>query len=257
MGSLIDDWAAATGREPDPDEFAYTEATKRRYKITGPKTEPRKNPVAVGDLTAALASCPTAGFPTGYRGRRDAALLVAVAPVELGGCGLTRKQARAVTGVELPRLWQAAGLHQNPRTCPRCAINRWAALLATSTKWGRGVIRDFLNAPGPPGHVCASGPPAGDLTRWFAFCHIDQYGWCTDYKPMSGRAVTAVVAKHATAPPVVDPEPTRLPVERGHAAEAIADLDEMADMIDAVCDEADRINARVAAALEKTFGPKI
>lgn len=222
---------------------------RRRTRIEAPG-----RPItSIDDLTRAVWSCEITGWPSGYRGTRDAALLVAVASKTTGALGLTRKQARALTLSEL-----AANIHtvertDPPRTCPRCVLWRWVTLADLNLTWGRGAVRQHLtiNRPLTSVHVCDTPAPTPDGTGgWWAFCSIDQHGWSEDWKPMSARAITTVIARRRTGNPVTDePRFTKPVPDSMDTAAAVAALDEMNDRIEAACAAADEVNARVAAAL--------
>lgn len=229
--------------------------TLRRHGLRrpAPAEKPGRPITNPDDLTSTLWSCELTGWPSGHRGTRDAALIVAVASKTAGGLGLTRIAARALTLNDLAAHINTAAKTDPPRTCPACALWRWVMLADLNLSWGRAAVRQHLtiNRPQTTVHVCQTPAPVPDGTGvWWAFCSIDQHGWTDDWKPMSSRAITTVISRRRTAPKVNDDTVFVRPRNEGLTTAAAFDaLDNMNDRIEAACAAADAVNARVETAL--------
>lgn len=241
---LFVDWCTATGARPLPasvvtigaffEQVPAAEATlrarlraiRRAHQAAGQQLrvgyEPSPTAWRTGPgwltLPAALARCPVGGWPGGVHGRRDAFLLTVLATTRL-----TRSQAVRLSVDDIG--WgPAAGAPQHvtvagvplepapdPAECPACAVTRWLRVLALEHRWGRASVRQMLMlAPmRPRGHDCADAAPERWREVWQLAPAVDQHGGFTDWRPMSTRAVSAVLAhrladRAAPAPPPVE-----------------------------------------------------
>lgn len=148
----------------------------------------------------ALAKIPIYGWTSGYRGRRDAVLIVAI-----GVLGFSRRETIELTGSDVTFDGQdyylaghAIPRDQSPGACPSCAVARWLPLLTAVESWSRADAQAIVMAP--------SGPTAGDCTkhccrqiaesRWPQHVpllpSIDQYGYAGD--SLTPRAVSAILS---------------------------------------------------------------
>jgi len=215
---LFADWRAATGRTSDApvdeaelDAFfaevpgaASTLARRRRILEVAGLAPPRKPPPAApgraADLDAALRVIPVGGWPDGLVGRRDAALLVAARVA-----GLRRPQMRAlVVGGPLPDL---PVVDARPSVCPACALSRWVRTLLVAGDIGWGEVRSQLaELPAAPasdtdGHDCVRTMPTcrSPIRSVPLLSGIDRYGWVDESRPLSARAISAIVGARLAA----------------------------------------------------------
>lgn len=214
---LFDDWRAATGRASDApadeaelDAFfaevpgaASTLTRRRRDLEVAGLAPPRKPPPAAGrvaGLDAALRVIPVGGWPDGLVGRRDAALLVTSRVA-----GLRRPQLRGlVVGGELPDL---PVVDAHPSVCPACALSRWVRTLLVACVAGWGEVRiQLAELPAAPasdtdGHDCARAMPTcrSPIRAVPLLSGIDRYGWVDESRPLSPRAISAIVGARLAA----------------------------------------------------------
>lgn len=228
--ALYRDWACATGRDPDApptdadldvfDRDVPVAVPRRRRRalaeaLTGtsaafdPGTVPPPPPASLwrsgeawADLPRTLAAIPSAGWPGGLRGRRDAFLAV------LAYAGFTRRAIRALTpeAITLDPAGQTpvtvAGrpvtVTEAAVTCPACAVTRWLRAVGMADRQGRAAIREALIRQRDAttlGHVCRAQGLPDDWEDVFVLCPaIDQHGWIADWRPMTWRAITATLA---------------------------------------------------------------
>lgn len=163
------------------------------------------------NLSQALAYTPSVGWPRGLRGRRDAYLLVLI------HAGLSRAEARdlAPGAIELhdgrvTLLGEDLATHTDPASCPACAVVRWLNAIGMADRRGRPAIRAALLQArrAAPRHACQD---KGQPTHWREVFHllpaIDRHGWITDWRSMSERAISAVVAYRLSQPASTIHEP--------------------------------------------------
>lgn len=292
--SLYRDWALATNRNPYLSSPADLEPFLRQNPC-GPsiaKLRARAVSVRMGwvdepsgeathlawpganelllSLPEALERIDPSGWPGGFRGRRDAFLLVL-----LGHVGLTRRQAldTRADGFEwTPEGWQlqgdliASNPSGSPATCLSCAVSRWFGVLGENDHWSSSSARTFIARSSQLlTHDCQS-PLLHRPDSYWREAHvllpaIDRHGMTSMpvHSPMSERAVTSVLSTRRarlTAPPAPAPlnEPlgtTEQPDERGQRFVEYS-WDEMDQIIDDTCDRADEVNARMTALLNDT-----
>lgn len=209
---LFADWRAATGRPSDtPASEADLEAffaelpaaastlARRRCHLEAAGVAPPRPPAPacrdVSGLDAALRAIRVGGWPDGLVGRRDAALLA----LSLAG-GLHRSQLQAlVVGGPLPDLPVA---DDHPSACPACALSRWVRTLLVAGDAGWAEVRyQLVELPADPasdadGHDCARALPVPrcPLRAIPLLSGIDRYGWVDETRPLSARAISAIVA---------------------------------------------------------------
>ncbi len=258
------DWCAATGRTSLDVGAAALDAYSRQVKtprlsdiratcrdvgLPWPyETDPDPWTGREAGLDAGLARCPVYGWPDGFRGRRDAWLIVLTV-----GLRMTRSDALAVSVPDLPGVWARLEAGEHPATCRRCAVSRWLEVVAVSDHWSWRVTREvLLTRPGDPSaHVCTDGLPAvPDVLGPEALApHIDRYGQVTYGAPLTPRSVTGVLATRCAAgggpPATTVPSPDVADRAPGRV------FDETTfTRLDEACLVADEVNARVAALLE-------
>ena len=264
------DWCVATGRSPQAvteealalfgaqvggDHRGDIRATLRAAGVPWPVEEAPRDPwravePGLAGLAESLRRCPLAGWPVGYRGRRDAWLLVLTR-----GIRLCRREALAVSAADVAATGDGltvAGMPvargEDPATCRECTVVRWFRAVAEERRRGRSAVREMLTrARTHEGHVCGhlpGVPPDAVLSP-----AIDQHGWVSDWRPMSPRALTEVLALRCAS----DPAPEPASVEHRARAAPVHPFDETTfERLDAACRRADQVNARVAALLGDT-----
>lgn len=196
-----------------------------------------------------LSRIPVRGWTHGYRGRRDAVLVVAI-----GVLRLSRRETTGLTGADVtfdghdfylagrfvPRC-QASG------SCPACAVARWLPLLAAVESWSRADAQRIIMAP--------NGATAGDCTEhccqptsgfnWPQHVpllpNIDRYGYAGD--PLTPRTVSALLSREQTrtfngAP--ADGAHTRRSPSGGQGRFSNYSMDDLVDALDDLDDAADQ-----------------
>lgn len=198
-------------------------------------TQPPDRPWRMGpqwlNVDEALERCPTDGWPAGFRGRRDAWLIVLC-----GLCGLSRRDARFIKSSQI-RV-EAAGIrvaehlvpfrgNEDPLRCPACAVTRWLRVVGEADLWGRNAAKALLVSRAAS-HDCEH--PVADLPwrqAWVLTPGIDQWGWFVHVdQPMTARQVSAVLAARQT-------RPTSPSSEDDVAPEDVDPLDDVCDHEDA------------------------
>lgn len=260
----------AAVKRPSIDDVA---ATVREVGLPWPGEDVPPDPRAAFEdalvpLPVALGRCETRGWPTGYRGRRDAWLLVLTR-----GLRLTRREALAVRAEDVPGLYELMGARvpagQSSASCWRCVACRWVEVVNLADTWSWRTVCEHLRRPAPlpgtglgaDGHVCGDG--LAGLGGVNAFLDesalapaIDRHGGGTPGRTMSARALTAVIATRSArswTPQAID-VPERPDLE-------FADVDDEAarafdastlDRLEAAMDAADEVNDRISALLADT-----
>lgn len=209
-------------------------------------------------------------WPAGFRGRRDAALLAVAAHVPMTRAELVALPAAVMSLVEWPadqvRL-QVAGVdvpaHDDPTACPACAVVRWMRTAWIAQERGRPAVREAVlrgRRDRAAGHQCRPADGVETWSRlWQVWPAIDRHGWMTDWRPMSTRAVSAVLAArqsvaalvsepaHQVAPRFTDEDPPEV-VER-RVRYAGTSTDELLTRLDEEAAAADEVLRRVTEAL--------
>lgn len=274
-----------------PTLRARLQAIRRAHHATGAHLavarEPQPRPWRSGDgwlpLGLALDACPSGGWPSAFRGRRDAWILVLLSP-------LVRRTRRQVLDLRTKDIiWPqqspsnspgaasapitvagapiVANLERPPSECPACAVTRWLRVAGLENRWGKASVREFLiREPGVPvEHDCLAPAPRKWREVWQLAPAIDQHGWVVDWRPMSARSVSLVAATrlrkpaHGRGAPMV----TAMPVPEDQARDAPdpvhsdarlalagASEEDLWDLLEQRVTEADAVNARIAAFLD-------
>lgn len=315
------DWCRAQGLEPWPlersrlDRFACdvplgeTTTRRRRQQITAyamaqghPVTQvcspsPRQVPrvraarADVPNLPRALRRIEVAGFPGGYRGRRDAWLLVLTQHVQL-----TRAQAVRVVPTDVirggdepgPAGWTICGVPldrtPDPITCLRCVTTRWLRVAHDEFAWSRSVVRERMPStpteppPGPiskaavlegtglegTGHDCIRPLPAGWRNVRVLAPAIDRHGWAGQsgccgrasgaLAPMTPRALTSVLSRRRSDLASSEPPVSPEPQSAAPQRDGVRFDETTFARLDAICARADVLNARVAEAIAPARG---
>jgi hypothetical protein len=225
--ALYADWCHSWGRRPehtDPDllEQFFTELPaapvtlqnrarairkeleRRGYSVTLPPREPRTPPptlIRTGEKYAttegALAQLPRARRVTGFRGRRDAWLLILIGVLQL-----TRRECHQISaehidlsaGIRIHGRFIPTGT--DPATCPACAVTRWLRVMGVYGVGFRSYAFQLLDPATAltDEHDCET--PVEDDWRNAPqlLPAIDQHGWIRD-APLSLRSISAVSAR--------------------------------------------------------------
>lgn len=235
-------------------------------------------------LDASLAACSQAEDWAGlYRGRRDAWLLVLIC-----GLRLNRRDAVSLTRADLGvGCWSVLGRQlpkgEQPTTCWRCVAARWLECRELEDAWSRSAVRERLLSQRTKGdarsHDCEAlyptGLPGGSGLRGGTrrlyddsalTVAIDRHGWIsTDHRrALSPRSATSVLAlrrrsttvRSTATQPAANPTGTAGHLEdhvEGQAPPAAFD-DTTFERLDATCQEADAVNARIEALLSQFGG---
>ncbi|WP_430336234.1 hypothetical protein [Rhodococcus sp. ACT016] len=154
------------------------------------KTEPVR--VAAGSrdrwvgspAASVVAALPSAGWPSGLFGRRDALLLVLSGALGLSYGQmerLQRSQARVVDRtlqVQAGSVWVSVPAEDDPRSCPAAVFLRWARLLAYLDRWpstsavasalakSQPLTRESVETYAPLPQVARDGPLLVPIDRW-------------------------------------------------------------------------------------------
>lgn len=261
------DWCAATGTDPwapAPETLVRYAAQVRcvdradlrrdaaRLGLSGwPDAASDTDPWAAVDrlLVSAEESvrrCPPTGWPHGYRGRRDAALVVLVRERRM-----TRRAVVDLDWAGFEALAAAAGdswgRRDDPLTCRPCVLRRWAEVLVGESRAFRAGAMVAVGQL-PVRHVCADPWPwATEPVQVPVFAAIDRHGYASA-RAMTTRAVTAVIALRGD--PLLEPwDPGQSP---GRALHPAREWDPATlDRLDEACRSADEVNARVARFLDE------
>lgn len=264
--ALWRDWCTATGHDPTDtgqaalDRFSTQVPTAHPALVRRPGRRdlwriPERDWAPV-DM--ALARCPAYGWPLAVPGRRDAWLIVATRVLRLPRAHAAGLRARDLPTL-LERLPEPA---QRGAPCLRCVALRWLDVVHTHEQWSRAAVREKVWAR-PPGtwspSVIGSAVPCSEscdrlsdvlaaIPRHTVISPaIDQHGWWTDWRPLSTRALTAVLARRCDryAPA---PEPDGNPIELLSPVAGTFD-DTTFDRLDAAIEAASAVNSRLEALL--------
>ena len=223
--ALYEDWCASWNRPPAPadntvvDEFLAEFPAKRSTQLNrvrairnelerrGFAMAPRPRPPAASlirlspahaSLPEALAQLPRSRRVDGFRGRRDAWLLVLIGVLQL-----TRREARGLSvddidvslGIRIRGRFIPTG--PDPLTCPACAVTRWLRVVGV---YGVGFRLSAFEVLDPrvalvDDHDCET--PLDDVWQqaMYLLPAIDQHGWVRTEAPMSLRSISAVAAR--------------------------------------------------------------
>lgn len=239
---LFVDWCAAVDASPLPasvatisdffDQVPASEPTlrarlraiRKAHRATGNtlRVAPEPTPTAWRSgpgwlpLGEALAQVPVGGWPAALRGRRDAFLLTVIHHAHLTRNAAVRLSVDDIGWPHTPSPLRPITVHghriepgDDPLSCPACAVTRWLRIAALANQWGRASVRQalILEPTQPDAHDCAEPPPPSWRDVWQLAPAIDQHGWMTDWRPMSTRAVSTVLAEHLTDRRRPRPEP--------------------------------------------------
>lgn len=263
---LWQDWCKATRHDPADTSPAALDRFSAQVPGTNPTLVRRpspRDPWTVPDrrwapVDTSLARCPAYGWPIGVTGRRDAWLIVATRVLHL-----RRSHAVGLRIHDLPALLDRLPEPDHGRPCLRCVAHRWLEVVQTYEQWSRSAVRGKIHSR-PPGTwspaIIGSAVPCDDscahLSTLLAAIPrhtvvspaIDRHGWWTHWRPLSPRALTAIMSSrcdaYAAVPPIADADPMDL--FRPPAREF---NDTTFDRLDAAIDAADALNNRLEALL--------
>lgn len=202
----------------------------------------------------ALAGLRHEWFPEGVAARRDALIVI------LAAHGFTRPRMRRLQPalVEAFPSFVVDGLaltrHRNPALCAQCALSRWLAVLdAYRHRSGRDVETLLTNARvhASPRHDCLDDlDDAWHSMRWL-IPPIDQHGAIVLDRPITGRALTALLTRRFTAQPVqpTSHTPAVVPPHTPGRRPTHQEQNDLARLYDWIDTEADALNARIEALL--------
>lgn len=227
---------------------------KFEWPTTGERPHPWRHGPGWLTLTEALSDIPKAGWPIGFRGRRDGFLLVLA-----GQLRLQREEIRSVTKDQVQRhgdQWLIQGeeisTDDDPLKCPSCAVSRWLRCLGWAANGDRGEARKALmrlrRSDIEQHHDCAD--PVSDRWRdtWQLLPPIDPHGWMDEYAAISTRAISGIITLRQTRWPLPQAEegrgldddaPDPFAVPARHTSERDdMDIDDLLDLLDEKADAA-------------------
>lgn len=208
------------------------------------------------NLGDTLNRAPLEGWPDGLVGRRDAFLAVLI-----GEAGLSREEARAVAVNEVVQDrdggWRIAGRTVrrtlDPDPCPACALARWLHVLKIWDAWGRSSVRGAVcGYKRSLEHDCLETSGHSSIMLHTLLPAIDRHGWLADWKPLSTRSISAVLAyrqdaarfPHNPLPLLEAPEGERPDYQRT-SIQGLEDLlDELDEQVTAALVRSETIMAR-------------
>lgn len=279
--ALYTDWCIATGRDPAAtgwadlavflaDLPASETVQQRRLRHLRPALRlghgglPR--PITrlrsrVGPTWSTYPEALTAlrheWWPDGVAARRDALIIVLIAH------GLTRTRITRLRPADLEVFPEAIvddlrlAQHHNPALCPRCALVRWLHVLDAYRDRSGHDIEHLLTdarAYGQPRHDCQDSVGEG----WRSVPHlvppIDRHGALHLGAPISGRALTGILARRFAILPTSSE--TALPQQNiRHSASmgrkpTRGEYEEIGHLFERIDQEADALNARIQALLD-------
>ena len=227
---------------------------RERARITGQPERPTPPPVfersTVGEV---LHTIPAHGFPHGFRGRRDALIIVATS------LGMTPRQVTAMTPADvttypLPAI-DGQDLDYDPNhglRCPSCALTRWLRALSAwhtqlyDAQW-RALELLVEDTPiNTRSHDCATEVPDGWHHTPSLIPSVDRAGTPDLRHPVTTRTITTILRGHSerAASPVLSTargekrpgprEPAPTPRQRHTELSAI---DEALDRLDAMLEQ--------------------
>lgn len=257
--ATISAFLAAVGGRPSTKQRRVRAIRRAHINATQPLHLPdpeQQRPWRHGDhwlsLPDALAATPTIGWTAGLHGRRDAFLLV------LASLGLTRGQIQHTVCADIAHTdtLTVAGhdvvVDGQAASCPACAVTRWLRIAAHIRLGGRADAQQTLLTATDPHisgtHDCAA-PLPGDWDRTEQLIPaIDRRGWPDLYRPLSRRAVSAIVAARQgqPVPPVTTTSP---PADRTASPHSDLDMDDLLDLLDEATSAADEALRRSENAL--------
>ena len=186
--------------------------------------------------------------------RRTLFAATLLAPVSMGGLGLTRGQALGLTPPGFQEMRPLIGTAVQESACPACAAWSWLQVLGANAGWSASMVRSLAKRPG--GAACKDAlhrhernDPDPGWSDWEDCPNllpgIDRWGYLNRYSSMHRSSLSRVIAVMALLlearlrPPLQTLPATEPPVLRHMTAEEEA----------AILARADELNARVAALL--------
>lgn len=267
------DWCAATGTPVDQNNHVTLDRFRRQTRPPRallnhliPKAAEPAAPVWPVDLRhdeTALARLirggssrianPELDWITRLRLRRLLFAAVLIAPVDLGGLGLNRKQTRSLTPTGLQELRPQIGYADDEAACPACAVWSWLEILGTNSKWSRRAVRALglrRDDPAVEMHRHDREDSNPDWLDWPDQANllpaIDRWGYLDQYESMHPSSLSVLVRTMvmvADAPAVELPQTE--PVQATPARHI--SLEEEAEVLS----RADELNIRVAKILRE------
>ena len=230
---------------------------RERAQIAGEPERPAPPPVfersAVGEV---LHTIPVQGFPHGFRGRRDALVLVATS------MGATPAQITAMTPADvttypLPAI-HGQDLDYDPNhglRCPACALTRWLRALSAwraqlhHAQWRALELLVEDTPANSRSHDCATEVPDGWQHSPVLIPPIDRQGVPDLRHRVTTRTITTILTEHRRRDAAtVQPDPrsleavarpagsTRAPTPRDRYDDLHA-IDEALDRLDALLEQ--------------------
>jgi hypothetical protein len=190
-------------------------------------------------------SNPDLDWITRLRLRRLVFAAVLIAPVDLGGLSLDRKQTRRLTTARFKELRPQVGYADDEASCPACAVWSWLEILGTNSKWSRGTVKALGrrrdDAHGETHrHQCED--PCPDWMDWPEQSNllpaIDRWGYLDQYESMHPSSLSVLIRSMVVIAeaPVVEfplPEPAPAPPTRYISPEEEAKILSRADELNA------------------------
>jgi len=201
----------ATHRGHGHPEPGKDEAVRQLIRTPPTNPPPLIDPALVAQ---AIRRLPTAGWPAGMFGRRDALLLTLryQAGLSLGELvGLTTDRIRIVDGaVEIdlaPGRVVSLGSEDDPAVCPSCVWRRWQIILNAAAGYAAAwKLTEILTPPPDPNedHLCTSDAPGRLVRPVPVFMPIDRWGSLPlPLRPTTTRTASTLTTGHlaGTIPP--------------------------------------------------------
>lgn len=264
--ALWQDWCEATGHDPTDTAAAALDRFAAQVPGTSPALvalPPARDPWAVAErrwaaVETSLARCPAFGWPLGVTGRRDAWLIVAARVLRL-----QRSHAVGLRIHDLPALLDRLPEPVHGHPCLRCVAHRWLDVVQTYEQWSRSAVRGriytrpagtwspaIIGSAVPCDGSCQHLPDLlSSIPRHTVVAPaIDRHGWWTHWRPLSPRALTAILFARCDpcghSPATADDDPMEM------FQPPVGEFDDTTfDRLDAAIDAADALNSRLEALL--------